>query len=115
MIARTWRGSTSLADADRYHRYLNETGVAACRATEGNRGVYVLRRDVGDRSEFLFMSLWESMESVRAFAGPDPERAVFYPEDDEFLVARDESVEHFEVLEVLSSDGLVPGQTGGSA
>ncbi|MDX1394882.1 MAG: hypothetical protein R3195_10835 [Gemmatimonadota bacterium] len=116
MIARTWRGATTAADGDHYHRYLNQTGVAACRATEGNRGVYVLRREIGERAEFLFVSLWESMEAVHGFAGPEPDRAVFYPEDDEFLVARDEVVEHFEVVEaILSSDGLSPDQTGGSA
>lgn len=99
MIARTWRGATRLADGDRYHRYLTATGVASARATEGNRGVYVLRRDAGDRAEFLFVSLWDSMDAVRAFAGPDPDRAVFYPEDDDFLVSRDDSVEHYDVLE----------------
>ena len=99
MIARTWRGATHSADADRYHDYLNETGVATCVNTGGNRGVYVLRRESGDRAVFLFMSLWDSMDAVRAFAGQDPERAVFYPEDDVFLVERDETVEHFEVLE----------------
>jgi len=97
MIARAWRGTTDAADRERYLKYLDETGVAACRATEGNRGVYVLRRDAGDRVEFLFISLWDDMESVRSFAGPDPEVAVFFPEDADFLIEREETVTHYEV------------------
>lgn len=97
MIARTWRGATSRADGDRYLEYLKETGVAVCRGTEGNRGVFVLRRARADRTEFLFLSLWDSMEAIGAFAGPEPERAVFFPEDDAFLVEREDTVDHYEV------------------
>ena len=103
MIARTWRGATALADGDRYLDYLQATGVAACKGTPGNRGVYVMRRIDAERAEFLFVSLWDSMESVEAFAGPEPERAVFYPEDKEYLVDRDMVVYHYEVLATPSS------------
>jgi hypothetical protein len=40
---------------------------------------------------------WESMDAIRAFAGDDPEQAVFYPEDDRFLIDRDLTVAHYEV------------------
>lgn len=67
--------------------------------TSGNRSVVVGRRARDGRTDFLFLSLWDSMEAARRFAGPDPDRAVFYPEDDAFLVERDEHVDHYEVLE----------------
>ena len=98
MIARTWRGATSETDGDQYLQYLQATGVAECRATAGNLGVYVLRRDAGNRAEFLFLSLWDSMDSVREFAGREPERAVFFPQDEQYLVERDEVVDHYQVL-----------------
>lgn len=98
MIARTWRGATTAADADRYVEYLRETGVKEYRGTPGNRGVFMLRRVEGDRAEFLLLTLWDSMDAVRAFSGPDERRAVFYPEDDAFLVERDEHADHFEVV-----------------
>lgn len=103
MIARTWSGVTSAGDAEAYLEYLRETGVRACRSTPGNEGVYVLRNVDAGRATFLFLSLWESMEAVRTFAGEEPERAVFYPEDDRYLVERDETVEHWEV--VVRPDG----------
>jgi heme-degrading monooxygenase HmoA len=99
MIARMWRGWTTPADADAYHRYMRDTGVRGLEDTPGNRGVYMLRRVNGGRAEFLMLSLWDSMDGVRAFAGEDPERAVFYPDDGRYLVDREERVTHFEVLE----------------
>ncbi len=98
MIARLWRGETRAEDADAYLAYLQETGLPAYAATPGNRGVHVLRRLQGDRAEFLLVSSWDSLDAIRAFAGPDVETAVYYPEDDAFLLGREPTVAHFEVV-----------------
>jgi hypothetical protein len=42
-------------------------------------------------------SLWDSLESIRTFAGDEIKRAVFYPEDDEFLVDREWMCTHYDV------------------
>lgn len=99
MIARMWRGETRAEDADAYLDYLRRTGLSEYAATEGHRSTVALRRIDGSRAEFLLLTTWESMDAVRRFAGDDPERAVFYPEDDRYLVARDEVVTHFEVVD----------------
>lgn len=99
MIARTWHGVTKAADADAYDAYLHRTGVHECRATPGNLGVYVLRRLDGERAHFLFVSLWESYDAIRAFAGADPERAVYFPEDRRFLLELEPQVTHYDVRE----------------
>jgi heme-degrading monooxygenase HmoA len=52
---------------------------------------------VGELTEFVIFTLWESFESIKAFAGEEPEVAVFYPEDERFLVERDEFVTHYSV------------------
>ena len=98
MIARTWAGTTRAADAAAYLEYLHATGLAAYRATPGNRGVLALRRIEGERAEFLLLTLWDSVEAIQAFAGKDMEKAVFYPEDERFLVDRGERVNHYEVV-----------------
>jgi heme-degrading monooxygenase HmoA len=98
MIARTWRGATAARDADTYVQYLLETGLTEFRQTQGNRGALVLRRIDGERAEFVVLSLWESEEAVRRFAGNDIEKAVFYPEDKRFLIDRDNHVTHYEVV-----------------
>lgn len=99
MIARTWRGWTSAEDADCYLEYIRRTGLAEYGATAGNRGAVVFRRREGERTEFFVLSLWDSMDAVRRFAGPQPERAVFYPQDGQFLVARETEVTHYEVAD----------------
>ena len=98
MIARMWHGVTAAERADEYLDYLTETGVPDYRETEGNRGVYVLRRIEGDRAHFLTVSFWESMEKIKGFAGPDPEKARYYPEDEEYLLDFEPGVEHYEVV-----------------
>lgn len=97
MIARTWAGATRAADADEYLDYLRATGFAEYRATPGNRGVLALRRIEGGHAKFLILTLWDSDDAIRRFAGNDISQAVFYPEDERFLVSRDEQVTHYEV------------------
>jgi heme-degrading monooxygenase HmoA len=97
MIARIWKGAVRQGDGDNYARYMRETGVAGYARTPGNRGVWMLRRDVDGRTEFVMFTLWDSLEAVKAFAGDDPETAVFYPEDERFLVERDLTTAHYEV------------------
>jgi heme-degrading monooxygenase HmoA len=98
VIARMWHGVTAAERADEYLDYLNETGVPDYRETEGNRGVYVLRRIEGDKAHFLTVSFWGSIEEVKAFAGPDPEKARYYPEDEEFLLEFEPRVKHYDVV-----------------
>jgi heme-degrading monooxygenase HmoA len=97
MVARTWRGWTRREDADAYVDYLERTGMPEYRATSGNRGAWILRHDDGDRTEFVTLTFWDSLDAIRGFAGDDVERAVFYPEDDRFLVEREETVTHWQV------------------
>ena len=97
VIARTWRGWTRTEDADAYVEYIEQTGMAAYRATPGNRGAWILRHADGDRTEFVTLSFWDSLDAVRAFAGDDVERAVFYDEDDRFLVDRETRVVHWQI------------------
>ncbi len=97
MIARMWKGAVRREDGDAYAEYMRDTGMEAYTTTPGNRLALMLRRDVGENTEFVMFSLWESFESIRAFAGDDPEKAVFYPEDDRFLIERDWTATHFDV------------------
>jgi hypothetical protein len=97
LIARLWTGITKASQADAYLQYLRDTGVKSCRATAGNRGVLVLRRIENDHAEFMFVSLWESFDAIRSFAGPTPEKAVYYPEDQAFLEALEPTVDHYEL------------------
>jgi heme-degrading monooxygenase HmoA len=97
MIMRTWRGAVRTEDAEQYLEHQANTGVREYRETPGNLGALVLRRDRGDLVEVTTVSFWTSMEAVKAFAGDEPDKAKFYPGDDELLAEKDLNVDHFEV------------------
>src|SRR5581483_377999 len=90
-------GAPRAEDADAYAAYLEETGMRSARALPGSRGTLVLRRREGDRAAFETILLFDSLDDIRAFAGDDIERAVFFPDDDRFLVERELGVAHYEV------------------
>jgi hypothetical protein len=95
LIARIWKGSVRKHDRGAYAEYMQDTGVAGYAGTPGNRGVWMLSRDVGENTEFLMFTLWDSLDAVKAFAGEDYETAVFYPEDERFLVERDRTSSYY--------------------
>ncbi|MDJ0925808.1 MAG: hypothetical protein QNJ77_14735 [Acidimicrobiia bacterium] len=97
MIVRIWRGWTRPEDTDTYAEYIRNTGIVEYEETPGNQGACVVSRPDGDRTEFLTISFWDDLESIVAFAGDDIDQAVFYPEDDRYLIARETSVRHFTV------------------
>jgi hypothetical protein len=95
-VVRMWTGVVRTEDRDAYVNYIERTGMEAYRATEGNLDAWLLSRDLGDgRTEITTVSRWDSLDAIAEFAGPDVERAVFYPEDDRYLVERDTMVRHY--------------------
>lgn len=98
MIARLWRGIVPAERAAEYRDYQRQVGPPAYRATTGNRGVWVLGRELGDRYEIAMLTLWEDWEAIRRFAGDPVDRARYFDRDFDFLIDPPERVEHFELL-----------------
>ena len=106
MIARTWTGTVHRADADDYAEYIRATGFAEYGQTLGNLGAWLLRHDDGERTELITLSLWDSVDAIRAFAGGDIDAAVLYPEDARYLVG-ESTVTHYQVVAQVQP---APGQ-----
>lgn len=98
MIARIWHGRTKASDADAYLEYLFQSGVPAFRATQGNRGAWVLRRMEGDVAHFIALSFWESQGAIVAFAGADINAAKYYPDDKQYLLELEPTVTLYELF-----------------
>ena len=99
MIARVWRGWTTSEDGDAYEELLRtEVFPALSARIPGFRGGYVLRRSREGEEEFVVMTLFESLEAVRAFAGEDYEVPVIEPEAARLLVRGDERAAHYETV-----------------
>ena len=97
-IARIWHGRTLAAKADDYEKYLNASGVSMILATAGNRGIEVLRHDEGDKTDFVVVSYWDSIDAIRKFAGPDYRKAVILEKDRQYLLEVEPEVRHYEVV-----------------
>ena len=97
MIARLWRGTCAPADADAYEHHLRRATLPALREIAGYEGGYVLRREAGDGVDFLVLTLWASLDPIRAFAGDDYELAVVPPEAERLLARFDERAVHYDV------------------
>ena len=107
MISRVWHGWTHHDNANAYQKLLLETilpGIAA-KASPGYHGAYLFRRVDRDRVEFVTTMYFDSIESVRSFAGEDYESAVVPPEAQKLLARFDARSKHYEVLSSPLRDG----------
>lgn len=97
-VMRVWTGWIRPERRQEYQDYIERTGLAAYRSTPGNLGAVIAFRDLSPtRCEVRTVSFWRSRDDIVAFAGDDIEQAVFYPEDDDFLIDRETTVAHFDV------------------
>lgn len=97
MIARLWQGAADASKADAYQQHATAKVFPALRQIPGHRGAYLLRRVTGERTEFLAVTLWESTEAIRAFAGADADKAVVEPEARAILAEFDDVARHYDV------------------
>ena len=100
MITRIWHGRTSVEDADKYLDFLLNAGTKEYRETPGNLSIKVWRQMASNCFHFYTVTEWESIEAIKAFAGEDYEKAVYYPEDDGILLEFEEKVNHYETFDV---------------
>ena len=98
MIARIWHGYTKPEHADSYEAMLKPEILPGIGKVSGYRGSYFLRRNHGEEVEFITIMLWESLDAIRAFAGPNYEVAVIPEERRRFLSHFDERSAHYEVI-----------------
>ena len=96
MITRMWRGWARADQADRYERHYRSEVVATLRQVPGFRGARLLRRRVGEETEFVSLTLFDDLDAVRGFAGADYETAVVAEDAREALIRFDERVSHYE-------------------
>jgi heme-degrading monooxygenase HmoA len=97
MIARIWRGWTKPEDADAYERLLREVVYPGLKDIPGYHGGYILRQERTDETEFVTVNLFESLDAVKAFAGPEYETPVFEPEARRLLSKVEPIARHYDV------------------
>jgi heme-degrading monooxygenase HmoA len=98
MIARIWHGMTNMTNLDAYADFLKKTAMPDYKTTAGFKGLTFLRNISNGVANFVLITYWEDMEAIKGFAGLDYEKAKYYPEDNNFLLEFEETVQHFEVF-----------------
>jgi antibiotic biosynthesis monooxygenase (ABM) superfamily enzyme len=93
-----WHGWTSPENAGAYERFLREQMFPSIHHVPGFLGAELLRRDDGDEVAFITITRFESLASVREFAGEDYEQAVIEPEARALLGRHDQRSQHFDVV-----------------
>jgi heme-degrading monooxygenase HmoA len=68
------------------------------RKVDGYAGAMLLERETSDMVEIIVITLWQSLDSIRGFAGGDLEEAVVADEAASLLTQFDQRVQHFEVV-----------------
>lgn len=99
MIARIWHGKVRSELSDEYVRFLRARAIPDYRSVEGNRGAWVLANRGDEFTEVITLSFWDSLESIKRFAGDPVDVAKYYPEDAGYLIDFPERVRHFELWE----------------
>jgi heme-degrading monooxygenase HmoA len=98
MIARIWHGRARLEHADAYEALLKPEVLPGIGKVKGYRGSYLLRRQAGEEVEFVTVILWDSIDAVRDFAGPDYETSIIPEERRKYLSYHDPKAAHYEVV-----------------
>ncbi len=98
MIVRLWHGRVNSSKADEYADFMRERAAPDYGSVNGLQKLFFLRRDEGDVTHFLLITFWDSMESVKKFAGEHPEKAKYYPEDDDFLLEKEAESVMYEIF-----------------
>ena len=102
MIARIWRGQASALSAPHYREHATQRVFPQLALLPGHRGAYLLTRETKDGVEFLAVTLWDSIESIKRFAGEDPETAVVEPDARAVLSSFDSFVRHYEIANAVA-------------
>lgn len=105
VIARVWHGYTLPEHADAYESMLKPELLPGISTVNGYRGGYLLRREAAAETEFITIMLWDSIDAIRAVAGPDYETAIIPEERRRFLFRYDTKSAHYNIASIDNPSG----------
>ena len=97
MVIRQWSARVSPEREEEYLSKVRQKVLPVLAQHEGYLGAFFSRRRAQSTIEYQVISLWDSLESIQGFAGPEPDVAVVPDDIAPTLLNFDSVVEHFEV------------------
>jgi heme-degrading monooxygenase HmoA len=98
VILRAFNATATLDGAEAYQQFFTQSVLPELQHIDGYRGAYVVRRDREGQVEIQVLTLWESLDAVRRFAGEDIDTAVVEPGAQAVLADYDTTVTHHSVV-----------------
>lgn len=98
MIERHWKGIAKPEEAENYIRHLHGKTFPHLGELAGFIKASILRRPVENGVEFLVVTVWDSIESIKAFAGDAVETANVPQEARDMMVSFENNARHYEVV-----------------
>jgi heme-degrading monooxygenase HmoA len=98
MISRHWTGICRRDRADAYIHHLRSETFPLLTTIDGFVRASILKRDVERGTEFEIVTVWESLDAIKSFAGEDAEAAVVPLVAQAMMVEFDARALHFEVV-----------------
>ena len=112
MISRHWTGICLRDRADAYVHHLRSETIPSADDVAGFVRASVLKRDVERGTEFQIVTVWESLEAIKSFAGEDTEAAVVPLVAQAMMLEFDSRASHYEVVYTTSVILLTPLYAG---
>lgn len=113
-VVRVWRALAAPSSVSEYLEHFEREVSPTLQATAGFLGAGILRRDGTAGVELVVPTCWESLDSVRAFAGEDVHRAVVHPEARVLLLEFDERVAHYDLIHAVGASYPFISHRGGT-
>jgi heme-degrading monooxygenase HmoA len=98
VIVRSWHATATTEGAAAYREHFTDSVLPELQRIDGHQGAYLLRRDHDGQVELQVLTLWDSPEAIRGFAGSSLERAVVEPVAQAALATYDTTVTHHTVV-----------------
>jgi heme-degrading monooxygenase HmoA len=98
VIVRAFHATATAAGADAYREHFTRSVLPDLQRIDGYQGAYVLRREHDGHVELQVLTLWDSLEAIRRFAGANLDHAVVEPAAQAVLASYDPTVTHHDVV-----------------
>jgi heme-degrading monooxygenase HmoA len=96
MIIRIFRPTIHPGKEAEFESFLRDTAIPLVSQQSGIVAQHVGRPRGPSSTEFVYVTVWEDEESIRAFAGESWQEAVITPEEEDLL--KETWIKHYDVI-----------------
>jgi heme-degrading monooxygenase HmoA len=97
MIIRIFRPTIHPGKEAEFESFLRDTAIPLVSQQSGIVAQHVGRPRGSSSTEFVYVTVWEDEESIRAFAGESWQEAVITPEEEDLLM--ETCIKHYDVIQ----------------